>query len=97
MAGIAFSLINVRIGLRRSKAISSYSTTAAAMITSPHGSRPGDPEDQELAYPMRPVRMPMTVHVHRVKTSMIDDTVSNRVMDVDLKDETMSNRHSVEV
>ncbi|KAK1233097.1 hypothetical protein PQX77_003737 [Marasmius sp. AFHP31] len=95
MAGIAFSLINVRIGLRRSKSMSAQSTTVATQ----HSNRPlgtGDVED--LAYPMRP----MSVHVHQVKTvtsSTPDDTDSMKVvaLDVDLKDDTMSNRPSVDV
>ncbi|KAJ8072546.1 hypothetical protein PM082_016105 [Marasmius tenuissimus] len=94
MAGIAFSLINVRIGLRRSKNMSAHSTN----VTTQHSNRPGPGDVEDLAYPMRP----MSVHVHQVKTvtsSTPDDSDSKNVvaLDVDLKDDTTSNRHSVDI
>ncbi|KAL0571386.1 hypothetical protein V5O48_010574 [Marasmius crinis-equi] len=83
MAGIAFSLINVRIGLGRAQSLSAHNTTTSASRL--QYNTPGTVGTEDLAYPMRP-----RVNVHQIKTSTTDyATVPDSK--ISLRDDNASN------
>ncbi|KAL0567001.1 hypothetical protein V5O48_014993 [Marasmius crinis-equi] len=88
MAGIAFSLINVRIALERAKSLSAHNTATTSVsrvqFNALNGTVGTDIED--LAYPMRP-----RIDVHQIKTSTTDyGSESKAMLGTNLQDDNAS-------
>ncbi|KAL0563393.1 hypothetical protein V5O48_018675 [Marasmius crinis-equi] len=86
MAGIAFSLINVHIGLGRAKSLAAENTTATSApgLQYALGDTVGT---EDLAYPMRP-----RVHIHQIKSSTTDYVSDPKAMlDTSLREDNESN------
>ncbi|KAL0563645.1 hypothetical protein V5O48_018420, partial [Marasmius crinis-equi] len=87
VAGIAFSLINVRIGLGRVKSLAAQNPTTTSVSRLQYNV-PGSVGSEDLAYPMRP-----RAHVYQIKTETIDDESDSKVvLDMSLRDDNALNR-----
>ncbi|KAL0562931.1 hypothetical protein V5O48_019147, partial [Marasmius crinis-equi] len=85
MAGIAFSLINVRIALERAKSLSSHNMATSVSRLQYNAFETVSTED--LAYPMRP-----RINIHQIKTSTTDYAPESKAMlGPSLQDDDASN------